>query len=90
MYKEPAEFEVLLKHVDRAGTRAVDGHEEDAPVAPKVKQLMKPEVMSPQGNPRHRSEPPQVEATGLVEWTWLISGLLLGLALTWWIVETFF
>ena len=35
MSKEPAEFEVLLKHVDRAGTRAVDGHEEDAPVAPK-------------------------------------------------------
>ncbi len=59
MSKEPAEFEVLLKHVDRAGTRAVDGNEEDAPVAPKEKRLMKPEVMSPQGNPRHRSEPPR-------------------------------
>ena len=90
MSKESPEFEVLLKHVDRAGTRAVDGTEEDAPVAPVDKRLMKPEVMFPEGNPRRRSEVPQPEANGIIVWPWLLGGFLLGLVLAWWIAETFY
>ena len=90
MSKESPEFEVLLKHVDRAGTRAVDGIEEDTQETSLEKRMMKPEVMSPQGHPRRQTEPAHSGPGRLIVWPWLLSGLLIGLALTWWVAQRYY